>query len=99
MVGRNRIVGACAAFGEGTRVSQRVCTLMSIWLGNAGAAGITFRRKLFLSWTGAHRILKRYLTCILAGDPGRPVLPFLAGDGFGFGLSSTKWIFVGTGGG
>jgi hypothetical protein len=99
MVGRDRNVGGCAALGEVTRFSRRVCTLSSIWLGNAAAAGITFRRKLFLSSTDADRIFKRYLTCILAGDPGRPVLPFLAGDGFGFGLSSTKWIFVGTGGG
>lgn len=55
------------------------------------------RANIFL--VNDRRILNQYSMGIVAGDRGRPVLSFQAGDGFGLGLSSTKWIFVGVDGG
>jgi hypothetical protein len=34
--------------------------------------------------------------CIVADDPEGLFCPFQAGDGFGFGFSSTEWISIGT---
>ncbi len=63
----------------------------------ATVAGIASGSKLSLSIERADRILKRYLMCIVAGDPRKACFAlFQAGDGFGFGLSSTEWIVIGT---
>ena len=62
-------------------------------------AGIAICRKLVLSTTNTDRILNRYLDVHLwLTIPEGLFCPFQAGDGFGFGLSSTKWIFIGADG-
>jgi hypothetical protein len=80
-----------------TATTSRVCTLASIGY-DRSLRHISLQILLVNDWHQTHA--QTILVSIVAGDPGRLFCPLLlkAGDGFGFGFSSTKWIFGGTDG-
>jgi hypothetical protein len=96
-VDRDDMVGArgnqawdrCRALPLGSRsmigvaTFEAVCTLTDI-AGRPNGASTAFCCRFLLSMTGAERILTRYLMPIVAGDPGRPVLPF----------SGRRWLWI-----